>query len=66
MICSVCGFLWNRETRYAYKKGFLLSLAEMDECKRLPRGFDSSTLWYVSIIRSSCLSLVLLLLINLI
>ncbi|KAJ6926246.1 hypothetical protein NC651_010622 [Populus alba x Populus x berolinensis] len=44
MISCVCGFLWNRETRYAYKKGFLLSLAEIDECKRLPSGFDSSIL----------------------
>ena len=50
MIRCVCDFLWNRETRYAYKKGFLLSLAEIDECKRLPSGFDSSILWYVSII----------------
>ncbi|KAJ7000204.1 hypothetical protein NC653_010854 [Populus alba x Populus x berolinensis] len=35
---------FHKETRYAYKKGFLLSLAEIDECKRLPSGFDSSIL----------------------
>ncbi|KAJ6402317.1 hypothetical protein OIU84_014414 [Salix udensis] len=35
---------FHKETRYAYKKGFLLSLAETDECKRLPSGFDSSIL----------------------
>ncbi|KAG6778984.1 hypothetical protein NC652_010819 [Populus alba x Populus x berolinensis] len=35
---------FHKGTRYAYKKGFLLSLAEIDECKRLPSGFDSSIL----------------------
>ncbi|KAF9683779.1 hypothetical protein SADUNF_Sadunf04G0049800 [Salix dunnii] len=35
---------FHKETRYAYKNGFLLSLAETDECKRLPSGFDSSIL----------------------
>ncbi|XP_011035520.1 PREDICTED: uncharacterized protein LOC105133284 [Populus euphratica] len=35
---------FHKETRYEYKKGFLLSLAEIDECKRLPSGFDSSIL----------------------